>query len=98
MKAHIAAFAIALGLPMAAMAQSTQSASSSPATVNLNAKTGNLVISFNEIDKNSDGMISVQEWNDYVRTVAARDGSASAGGATGKSADMRTSPQPGKSK
>lgn len=90
--ACFAAFPIALALPIAASAQSTASgasAASNTPTVKLNAGSGNLVISFSEIDRNQDGMISVQEWNDFVRTVGQREGSASSGGATGKAADPK---------
>ena len=87
--ACVAVFPIALTLPIAATAQSAaSSASTGTPTVKLNAGSGNLVISFSEIDRNQDGMISVQEWNDFVRTMGQREGSASSG-ATGKAADPK---------
>jgi hypothetical protein len=81
------ALAAALAIPAAAQQQSTQSAPAAP--VRVQVPQGGLTFNFQDIDRNRDNSISVEEWNAFVASLqsrmGAKEGSAAAG-ATGSSA------------
>jgi hypothetical protein len=79
----------ALALP--ALAQQQQPTSAAPAApVRVQIPQSGMTFNFQDIDRNRDNSISVEEWNAFVASLqsrmGAKDGGSAAGGATGSAA------------
>ena len=82
------ALAAALAFPAAAQQQPSASAPAVP--VRVQVPQSGLTCNFQDIDRNRDNSISVEEWNAFVASLqsrmGAKDGGSAAGGATGSAA------------
>jgi hypothetical protein len=72
----IATLAGSLGLAGQAGAQSQGQSSGQTSADRVQLPAGGVTLSFTEIDRNNDRSISVEEWNDFVKTLHSRAGRA----------------------
>lgn len=87
MKASLVAFAVALAAAQPVAAQSTTDRATPQRTT---LPPGGLTLDFNEIDRNGDKIISVEEWNAFIDALRAKTAQqGSTGAATGTTAAPR---------
>ena len=55
---------------------------------------GGLTLDFNEIDRNGDRIISVEEWNAFIETLRSRSAQGSGGGSPASPAAGSTAREP----